>query len=153
VGRNSCVLALLRTYCVRSNRIVSMSVLVKGLVYLLNAWDECTRRPLRGNKATLFQGGVRGTGFLWGKMLTQPGRLSSVMMHNIDWGPTLISAAGGDGNALTKNDTLKLDGVDCWDAIALTPGKSHSPPRNSILLHLVGPPDGDMSTHVARGYP
>ena len=70
--------------------------------------EACPRRPLRGNKATLFQGGVRGTGFIWGKMLASPGRLSTVMMHNIDWGPTLISAAGGDGGALAANKTLML---------------------------------------------
>ena len=107
-----------------------------------------------GTRATAVpEGGVRGTGFLWGKMLTQPGRLSSVMMHNIDWAPTLISAAGGDGAALSRNASLQLDGVDCWDAIALTPGRDHTPPRSSILLHLVGPPDGDASASVPRGYP
>ena len=51
---------------------------------------------------------MRGTGFIWGKMLASPGRLSTVMMHNIDWGPTLISAAGGDGGALAANTTLML---------------------------------------------
>ena len=51
---------------------------------------------------------MRGTGFIWGKMLAAPGRLSTVMMHNIDWGPTLISAAGGDGGALAANKTLML---------------------------------------------
>jgi len=91
--------------------------------------------PLRGNKATLFQGGVRGTGFVWGKMLAKPGRLSSVMMHNIDWGPTLISAAGGDGAALAKNTTLKLDGVDCWDAIALTPVRGTGERPSCAILH------------------
>jgi arylsulfatase B len=91
--------------------------------------------PLRGNKATLFQGGVRGTGFVWGKMLAKPGRLSSVMMHNIDWGPTLISAAGGDGAALAKNTTLKLDGVDCWDAIALTPVRGTGERPSCAILY------------------
>ena len=38
--------------------------------------------PLRGNKATLFQGGVRGTGFLWGKMLINPGRLSRTLSES-----------------------------------------------------------------------
>lgn len=105
--------------------------------------------PLRGNKATLFQGGVRGTGFIWGKMLTNPGRLSTVLMHNIDWGPTLISAAGGDGGALVAKSSLALDGVDNWAAIA----HHGTPGRSSILLHLVGPPDGEQGVHIPRGWP
>ena len=32
-------------------------------------------------------------------------------------------------------------------------GSDHAPPRSSILLHLVGPPDGDETAAVARGYP
>jgi len=45
------------------------------------------------------------------------------------------------------------DGVDNWDALALTPGKDHTPGRSNILLHLVGPPDGDEATLVPRGWP
>ena len=43
--------------------------------------------------------------------------------------------------------------MDNWDALALTPGKDHTPGRSNILLHLVGPPDGDEATLVPRGWP
>jgi hypothetical protein len=57
----------------------------------------------------------------------------------------LISAAGGSGAALANDPRLKLDGVDNWGAISLASGANHTPGRSSILLHLVGPPDGALA--------
>lgn len=106
-------------------------------------WVGGNNWPLRGNKATIFEGGVRGTGFLWGAMLQQKKTKFDGLMHHTDWGPTLVSAAGGDGGALSKNTTLKLDGVDQWKAIN---GISSAAPRNEILIHLAGPDNNDAST-------
>lgn len=102
--------------------------------------------PLRGNKATIFEGGLRGTGFLWGAMLQQPGRRANNLMHLTDWGPTLFSAAGGDGAALARNATLKLNGVDQWGALSLIDGLNRTAPRTEVLLHLAGPDNNDAST-------
>ena len=51
--------------------------------------------PLRGNKATLWEGGTRGAAFIQGEMLRSPGSSSSALIHVTDWLPTILSAAGG----------------------------------------------------------
>ena len=51
--------------------------------------------PLRGNKATLWEGGTRGAAFIHGSMLAARGEVSSALVHVTDWLPTLISAGGG----------------------------------------------------------
>ena len=50
--------------------------------------------PLRGNKATLWEGGTRGAAFIHGSMLSSPGSSSSALIHVTDWLPTILSAAG-----------------------------------------------------------
>jgi len=87
--------------------------------------------PLRGNKATAYEGGVRGTGFVWGRPITNDGWLWRGLSHNTDWLPTLVSAAGG------KPPSGK-DGVDIWDALRT----NSSSPRNEVLLQLAGPNPG-----------
>lgn len=53
--------------------------------------------PLRGVKDTLWEGGVRGAGFMWGASVIQkPKRVSHQMMQIADWLPTLYAAAKGD---------------------------------------------------------
>ena len=105
--------------------------------------------PLRGNKATVFEGGVRGNGFVWGGAATElfgngaKGRLNTAMMHNVDWGPTFVAAAGG--NASFVIETQKLDGLNIWPALVSNSlvlrdselrGAIDYGPRNDVLLHL-----------------
>ena len=65
-------------------------------------------------KHTLWEGGVRGSGFLWSPRLNQSGYVSNRMMQVIDWLPTLLHAAGYDVSKLPKD----LDGVDQWDVLS-----------------------------------
>lgn len=67
----------------------------------------------RGVKATLWEGGVRGTGFLHSPLLKEQGYTAEQMIHVCDWLPTLYSAAGGD-----PTEMKGLDGYNMWDMLA-----------------------------------
>lgn len=82
--------------------------------------------PLRGVKAAMWEGGVRGAGLLWSPKILNPGRVSQQMLHITDWLPTLVSAAGGDGSSIQS-----LDGIDMWKT--LTEGRDS--PRKEFLVN------------------
>ncbi|PNF27139.1 hypothetical protein B7P43_G08558 [Cryptotermes secundus] len=84
--------------------------------------------PLRGIKATLWEGGVRGVALIWSPLLRQPSRVSDELMHVSDWLPTLYSAAGGD---ITKLDS-NLDGVDQWSSLVY----DEKSPRRQVLVNI-----------------
>ncbi|XP_052794795.1 arylsulfatase B-like [Mya arenaria] len=94
--------------------------------------------PLRGVKATLWEGGMRGTGFIHSPLLKQSGYVSTHMIHVTDWLPTLYSAAGG------KHRNLKhLDGYNMWHVLS----KNSKSPRNEIL-HNIDPLNKKSSIRV-----
>ncbi|XP_031839749.1 arylsulfatase B [Nomia melanderi] len=83
--------------------------------------------PLRGAKNTLWEGGVRGAGFIWSaKLLPEPGRLGSQMFHVTDWLPTLLDAAGGNPW------DLSIDGMNLWDALK----NNDESPRKTVLHNI-----------------
>lgn len=83
--------------------------------------------PLRGVKASLWEGGVRGAGCLWSPYIAKPGRVAHQMVHITDWLPTLISAAGGDSSTLKS-----IDGLDLWNTLT----QDRSSPRTEFLVNL-----------------
>jgi arylsulfatase A-like enzyme len=68
--------------------------------------------PLRGQKATLYEGGTRVCAFAnW------PGKLKphkfTTAMHCVDWFPTIAELTG-----YKSSDVLKWDGISQWTALA-----------------------------------
>lgn len=53
--------------------------------------------PLRGSKGTLWEGGTRGTAFIYSQSwLNKTGYTYNGLFHAVDWYPTILSAAAGN---------------------------------------------------------
>ena len=99
------------------------------------AWGS-SNWPLRGNKATVFEGGIRGFGFVWDKSLPNPNRDSTQLMHITDWYPTVVE--GMAGLKIDEAVASKLDGFNMWQALM----QDTASPRGEIL-HQLDPPRYD----------
>lgn len=88
--------------------------------------SEGSNWPLRGSKATLWEGGVRGVSFVWSPLIRKP-RVAHQLMHVSDWLPTLYSAAGG-----LVSDLGDIDGLDMWDSLL----KDDASPRLEVLHNI-----------------
>ncbi|XP_019860668.1 PREDICTED: arylsulfatase B-like [Amphimedon queenslandica] len=92
--------------------------------------------PLRGNKATVFEGGVRGISFVWSTKLRKSNYDNNAMMHITDWYPTIIEGIAG-----MTLDTKGLDGFNMWDTI-----NDDTPSPRTEILHQLDPPKYDERT-------
>lgn len=105
--------------------------------------------PLRGVKDTLWEGGIRGNGFIWSRMLKQMHRVSDQMMHVTDWLPTLYHAAGGN-----LADLIDQDGVNMWESLS----QDIPSPRKEILhniddvRHIAALRYGDYKLKIGHTY-
>ena len=83
--------------------------------------------PLRGEKAQLYEGGVRVAAFANWKGTLAPSKVAAPM-HCADWMPTLTKLVGW-----TKSADVTFDGQDMWPAIS---GADKNPPPRVIYIPL-----------------
>ncbi|QEH34728.1 Arylsulfatase precursor [Aquisphaera giovannonii] len=81
--------------------------------------------PLRGAKATPYEGGVRVPAFAAWPGHIKAGTVVDAPLHAVDWYPTLVKLAGG-----SLDQSQPLDGRDAWPAIA----EGAASPHEEILL-------------------
>ncbi|XP_018025361.1 arylsulfatase B isoform X2 [Hyalella azteca] len=87
--------------------------------------------PLRGVKASMWEGGVRGSAFVWGPDFIRqpPGTVSDQLYAIEDWLPTLYAIAGGNVSHLPP-----LDGINIWPSVS-----AGVPVSRQHLLHSIDP--------------
>jgi arylsulfatase A-like enzyme len=105
-----------------------------------------SNRPLRGGKATLFEGGTRVPCVIAWPGITSPGSRSDAMIQSEDYYPTLLA-----GLRLTPPASQPMDGVDFspalrgtpWDREAIFQFFPHSPGVPDALPPAVSVHRGD----------
>eukprot|EP01084_Bolivina_argentea_P274855 468610_1 len=90
--------------------------------------------PLRGNKATLWEGGVKGAGFISGGWLnkTRRGKTMNGLFHITDWYPTLMDIVG-----IKASNSSILDGYSQLNNIQIGESDIYSP--RSQIVHNIDP--------------
>lgn len=84
--------------------------------------------PLRGKKATLWEGGTRSFTLFSAPTLSKKdqGKTYSGLVHAVDWFPTLVEAAGGSDNH------TGADGLSMWSALT----KLQPSPRTEFVYNI-----------------
>ena len=101
--------------------------------------------PLRGGKGNVFEGGVRGVAFVWGKMLSKTNYDYTGLMHITDWYRTIVE--GIAGIELSEDVTEKSDSYNMWQALT----QNEPSPRDEILIQLI-PPRGEVGKKTLSYY-
>jgi arylsulfatase A-like enzyme len=100
--------------------------------------------PLRGGKATLYEGGTREPCVVVWPGRVKPGSSSQAFLSSVDWYPTLLAMTG-----VTPKHPVKFDGVDQSPALLGT-----GAPRDTVFCYFphYTPATGAMpATWVRRG--
>ena len=116
--------------------------------------EMASNYPLRGGKGSLWEGGVRGVGFIAGGDLATFGftrlpRVSRALMHVSDWNPTLCELVGGC--PLAPAAAFPLDGVSAAGLLKVGANESTTSNRTSIVHDLCLPwMGGSCLEHLAK---
>ena len=78
---------------------------------------------------TLWEGGIRGVGFVHSHLIRNKGRVSYDLIDATDWLPTFYHLAGGNVSLIED----KIDGMNVWDT--LSHGKKS--PRTEVRLNNI----------------
>ncbi|KAL3843144.1 hypothetical protein ACJMK2_021096 [Sinanodonta woodiana] len=82
--------------------------------------------PLRGAKATLWEGGTKGAAFVYSDTLLKKTKyLNTEMMHAVDWFPTLLHVAGVTADS-------NIDGLDMWPTLS----ENTPSPRKEFVYNI-----------------
>lgn len=73
--------------------------------------------PLRGKKATVWEGGTRVLALLAGWGVKARGCTSQLLFHAVDFAPTLLSAAAAESVWSAQTGLLDGDGIDQWQSL------------------------------------
>lgn len=98
--------------------------------------------PARGGKATLFEGGVNVVALLGGGWIPASARGTTFrgLMHAVDWGPTLMQAAGLKLGPYVGGAPpgAGIDGIGQWDAMVSGVHSTSQGPRTTVVLNIEG---------------
>ncbi|XP_059608020.1 arylsulfatase J-like [Phlebotomus argentipes] len=95
--------------------------------------------PLRGQKHSPWEGGIRVPAIIWSPAMKIRHGVSNQLIHNTDWLPTFLALAG-------IRPRSKLDGFNMWPTLA----KGFSSPRDEVI-HNIDPIDQMVSVYY-RGW-
>eukprot|EP01084_Bolivina_argentea_P304522 525929_1 len=85
-----------------------------GPITIIQSWG--CNYPYRGGKGSLFEGGVKGMGFISGQIIKDRGLngiQSNILVHAMDWLPTFVEGIAGDVLPYDKT----FDGINMWNAL------------------------------------
>ena len=78
---------------------------------------------------TLWEGGVRGVGFVHSNLIRKKGRVSNDLIDATDWLPTFYHLAGGNVSMVED----KIDGMNVWDTLA----NGKKSPRTEVRMNSI----------------
>jgi len=110
-----------------------------------------SNRPFRGQKRTLWEGGIRVPGVVRWPVRVPAGRDSDAVVHMIDVMPTLLAAAGAAPEPAWGLDGLNL--LPLWTGEAKEPDRTLFWEWRSEGTHQTAAMRGRMKLVVTRGAP
>ena len=110
----------------------------------VNGITPTSNAPLRGGKATIYEGGTRVPCVVVWPSKVKPGSRSNAFLSSVDWYPTLLDMTG-----VTPKETVKFDGVSQKPALL-----GLGTPRDTVFCcfpHYAPATGGVPAVWVRRG--